>query len=485
MSHVIPLFALLYDEAAGPPPQSWYDDPYVGWAGDPLNPNRVTGHLVDGPGNYDIIHVTTLDPSGPGSFVEALQAPQNRAIVFDKGGICRGTHNQVNIYNPNYTVVGKTAPYPGFHVEDMFFANRAENCIWEHVGLCGQGLPDGVGGDGASIYNQQVRMIFNHCNFLWGADELCGVGTWNDGNPPWRGGVPGYFGYREYFWPHPNDGGNPSQWRANSSRYYTITNNIIAEGIDDSPKGVIVNDNSNHIAIVKNLFHSGWARQPRIDQGARVALVNNYVYNSSYQHLQMYLSHGSPGTGNNWEDPAVGAYINDAPTKIWQQGGVIQNGPTTVGYNGGIVYVARQNKLIVTPTPNPNIEIYIADYISKYANGNAQPQIHSNVTPYLVGSIPAEAYHNSIIPIPASQLRAYMIAKVGMRWWNRDPNSQRIINEMASDGSGGQTQVSANPVPRLEDSGAYPETTRVCNESDYDFDNLPVQKLTPYSGPLA
>lgn len=432
--------------------QRWQDDPYIGWAG-----SSVTGHLKDGPGNYTIIHVTNLNASGAGSFREALEASGNRVIVFDVGGICDLQGNSFYIFNGNYTVCGKTAPSPGFHVEKGYLVNRGSNSIWEHVGLYSEGIPDhDETGDAACIYNQCQYVIFDHCNLMWGLDEILGLGG--------RNSCSGTGPYATFFCP---PDGTPEQWRANSGKDYTVSNCIIAEGTDSQPKGTHVNDNMSNMVLAKNLYLSGYSRQGMVQQGARVAFINNYTYNSSYQTLMCNMDHA------NWEsyDQSI---IDQCYTYVWMQGNVVHNGPTTIGY-AGIVSVRHRN----LTAASPRINIYVdGDNLSYYANGSPQPITHSTIDPYIVTSIPSEAYHSSIVPISAYQLRDYMRRNVGMRPWDRDDNTRRVINELLSDGSLGSSK--ALTVQALTDYGYYPANYRECNEDDYDFDSLPIQKKSPF-----
>src|SRR5258708_7772658 len=61
----------------------------------------------------EIIRVTTLSPTGPGSLLEAVNRQGPRTVVFEVGGVIDLAENTVRIVSPNLTIAGQTAPLPG------------------------------------------------------------------------------------------------------------------------------------------------------------------------------------------------------------------------------------------------------------------------------------------------------------------------------------------------------------------------------------
>src|SRR5436190_20733216 len=61
----------------------------------------------------EIVRVTTLAPTGPGSFVEAVRKPGKRIVVFEVGGVIDLAESTVKIAEPYLTIAGQTAPKPG------------------------------------------------------------------------------------------------------------------------------------------------------------------------------------------------------------------------------------------------------------------------------------------------------------------------------------------------------------------------------------
>src|ERR1044071_362039 len=68
------------------------------------------GALATGGRNGEIVHVSNLNDSGPGSFRDAVSKP-NRFVVFDLGGIIRLKSN-VSV-SSDIRIAGQSAPGDG------------------------------------------------------------------------------------------------------------------------------------------------------------------------------------------------------------------------------------------------------------------------------------------------------------------------------------------------------------------------------------
>src|SRR5687768_16741984 len=58
----------------------------------------------------EIVRVTTLAPTGPGSFLEAVKKAGPRIVVFEVGGVIDLSESTVKITEPFLTIAGQTAP---------------------------------------------------------------------------------------------------------------------------------------------------------------------------------------------------------------------------------------------------------------------------------------------------------------------------------------------------------------------------------------
>jgi len=115
--------------------------------------------------------VTNLNDSGPGSFRDAVSAP-NRTVVFTVGGVIR--INSVVAVKNNITIAGQTAPGGGITI----YGNRvsfsdAHNTICRYIRFR-QGINGDSGTDAVGIASGH-DMIFDHVSASWGRDETFSV----------------------------------------------------------------------------------------------------------------------------------------------------------------------------------------------------------------------------------------------------------------------------------------------------------------------
>jgi hypothetical protein len=151
--------------------------------------NIAFGEHTQGGYNGQIIRVTTLDARGPGSLLEAIETKGPRMILFKVGGIIDLNKSHLVITKPYLTIAG-----------------QSRKSGWE---------PDGLATSGGNAY----QIIIDHCSFTWAVDEnLSASGTRTEGPD-------------------------------STSHRITFSNNIIAEGLDNSShqkdshsKGTLIHD---------------------------------------------------------------------------------------------------------------------------------------------------------------------------------------------------------------------------------------------------
>ncbi|MCE9539266.1 MAG: T9SS type A sorting domain-containing protein [Bacteroidetes bacterium] len=134
------------------------------------------GKTIGGRGGQ-VIYVTNLDPSGPGSLNEALATPGPRYILFKVSGIINAA---AEVIYGDFTLAGQTSPggiiVRGFIIDEMYDTiGTGDNIIIRHIrsrpnpdtNIVGQGyvLDDAFRFDGAS------NAIVDHCSFANGIDE--------------------------------------------------------------------------------------------------------------------------------------------------------------------------------------------------------------------------------------------------------------------------------------------------------------------------
>ena len=231
--------------------------------------NIAFGEVTKGGLNGQVIRVTTLDASGPGSLHEAIATKGPRIIVFEVGGIIDLNKSNLEITESYLTIAGQTAPSPGITIIQGGIGVRTHDVIIKHIrvrpGDAGQPKksgwePDGLATSGGNAYN----IIIDHCSFTWAVDEnLSASGTRTEGPD-------------------------------STSHKITFSNNIIAEGLDNSShqkgphsKGTLIHDFCQDIAIVGNLYAHNAQRNPYFKAFTTGVIVNNLIYNPGNVAIQL------------------------------------------------------------------------------------------------------------------------------------------------------------------------------------------------------
>jgi pectate lyase len=117
----------------------------------------------------EIIHVTNLNASGPGSLQAACEARGARTIVFDTSGIIEGN---VIIYNGDLTIAGETAPKGGITIQGQLFSRYEygiDNIIIRFLRVRPTDL-SGQQGDAVQLSRNKL-IILDHISVSWGSDE--------------------------------------------------------------------------------------------------------------------------------------------------------------------------------------------------------------------------------------------------------------------------------------------------------------------------
>jgi pectate lyase len=216
-----------------------------------------------------VMKVTNLSASGPGSLRACVEASGPRVCVFEVSGVIR-TNKDLIIRNPNITIAGQTAPSPGVTVLGAGLWVAASEVLVQHMRFRAGDDPAGpdpgnrgalkVVSDGALLQN----VVIDHCSLSWGLDETVDI---------WKG-------------------------------YGTVTlsNNIISEGLHDSPArkaagltpagyGMIVGPGNGRVTIMGNLFAHNKERNP-LTRAAHAVVVNNVVYNGANMDVDLQSQNG-------------------------------------------------------------------------------------------------------------------------------------------------------------------------------------------------
>lgn len=200
-----------------------------------------------------VIEVTTLDPSGPGSFREAVQTEGPRIIIFRVGGTIV-LDGSISLRDPFVTIAGQTAPGDGVSIRGAHLNIGTHDVIVRGLRFRIGDDPDGAEGanrDGLSIANNSeppYGVVVDHCSVAWAIDE--NLSTWYECHDI------------------------TVQW--------CITSEALHDSLHEKgphSMGFLVGDSSYSISVHHNLFAHNNARNPLLKADTIVDVVNNLIYN--------------------------------------------------------------------------------------------------------------------------------------------------------------------------------------------------------------
>jgi hypothetical protein len=125
------------------------------------------GAMTTGGRGGKVIYVTTLEPAGPGSLSEALNTQGPRTVLFNVSGQI-ALPDETWITEPDLTLIGHTAPGEGVEIHGRLCI-AAGNVIMR--GMRWRLRPP-IEGDGMNTRGSMENVIFDHCSFAYGSDEI-------------------------------------------------------------------------------------------------------------------------------------------------------------------------------------------------------------------------------------------------------------------------------------------------------------------------
>ncbi|WP_324827734.1 pectate lyase family protein [Qipengyuania zhejiangensis] len=214
-----------------------------------------------------IVKVTTLDDSGPGSLRECIELDGPRVCVFEVAGVIRFTSKRPAIRNGFITIAGETAPGDGITLShaggDTGFTPLAiadtHDVIVRHLRMrMDRAGTDRGANDAITIANSR-DVIIDHVSTSWALDE--NIGAWGD-----------------------ND-------------RLTISRSILAEGIPRHDKCALLASDPKgpqNISFLGNLCAHNGDRNPDVNvpPASCVDVVNNVFYNAQSQFTEVWESYG-------------------------------------------------------------------------------------------------------------------------------------------------------------------------------------------------
>ncbi len=229
------------------------------------------GRTAVGGRSGSVYHVTNLNDSGTGSLRDAVSQP-GRIVVFDVAGVIN--INSRIVFSHNLYVAGQTAPGEGVTVYGNGVSFSGSNNIIVRYMRFRMGKGGDSGKDCAGISNG-TNMIFDHCSFSWGLDEVFSI------NPDGKGDL----------------------------HNITLMNCVFGQGLLTHSAGGLMQADS--ITLYRNFYCDNGTRNNKV-KGAH-QYVNNIVYNwkngcylmggdsqgKSYANTQGNLFINGPAGGGN------------------------------------------------------------------------------------------------------------------------------------------------------------------------------------------
>ena len=406
----------------------WYDVP-EGKVFLPALPG-VTGfnisNIVGGTGGQ-IIKVTNLNNTGEGSFRAAAAVEGPTIIVFEVGGVIDLETQTVRLTSYT-TIAGQTAPYPGITCikGSIGIPMHSTQIIMQHISsrVGEAGFAKGSGWDKDAITTGRCsNVIIDHCLAAWATDEnLSAVG-----------------GHK--------DGATPEEWRQNVPHNFVISNTIVAQGLHNSThskgghsKGSLFGNHHRTFLIYGSLYAMNADRNPLFKVDVEGTFVNNWIYRNGHPE----------GYGD----------------------GFIQQQKLDYGLQGyPCKFVIVGNAHDRYPTENQNSYHFWSDYIDPpdvYLHDSDTPQLHwqeSTHEPTWLAEAPF--WPTGLTAMPLNEVRPYILANVGPRYWNRDQLTETLMTLI--------TNNEGTLIDSETEAGGYPNYTptfREFHEEDWDIETM-------------
>jgi len=388
------------------------------------------GAITPGGRGGQVIQVTSLDDSGPGSFRAALEASGRRIVVFRVGGLITLT-NRLRITEPFITIAGQTAPGDGICVRGETTEINTHDVIIRYLRFRRGELKrrdDGLGG-------YPVRnIILDHCSFSWGLDENISLYRWMEKMPQ-----------------------GPDKKRPTEN--VTIQWCISSEALDLNNHAFGGTWGGRNGSFHHNLFACNTGRNPSIGYGDHFDFRNNVLFNWRHRTID-------GGDASSWVN-VVANYLKPGPAtqedvrfRICrpQHLNMFSEAPTPGKWHVADNHVVGNDR-ITANNWDGGVDFDAPD--AKVAGG-----LHA-VIERVRGPAPFAA--TPVQQQTAQQAYELVLANAGATLPKRDPVDTRVIESVRT----GKPKVGNGIITTPADVGGWPEYKSARPAADKDKDGMP------------
>jgi hypothetical protein len=385
---------------------------YTGGSGAPAisDTNRIfpgaVGFGTDDKGAYEgsstptilicdsLANTETQTGTDRGTFRWCVAQAYPRIILFEVSGVidCTDVNWRIKVENPYMNIYGQTAPGKGITLKGIVFWIETSHILIQHMRILPgdeSSLIPGSDVDALDIYGAQTDVVIDHCTLGWSVDE-CSSPDATASN----------ITYSNCLFKEPFD---------QSTHYDEHSSSVWAERHPYCSLG-----QAENITYYRNCFCYSYGRNPLIN-GNHAQIINNYVY------------------ATRWAPPMVGA--NNMHVDI--VGNVIE----TFEQTGWSTHV---HAVYVLDGLDASTLLYVDDNICDNAGATDWDNVYnnSNVTQSMTELNSSSGFNI----LPASQVKASILANCGAFYWNRDATDAEVIAKIQND-TGAPMRNSADNYP--------------------------------------
>lgn len=392
------------------------------------------GKYATGGRGGQVLKVTNLNDSGPGSLRAAIETKGPRIIIFEISGNIKLRSN-LEINEGNITIAGQTAPGEGITLQDYtLVVSNAENIIIRYIRSRHGDLSNREGDSFTARFAK--NLIVDHCSFSWGTDETCSI----------------------------YDVENSS-----------IQNSIISEGLNSSVHskgrhgyGSLIGGNS--FSLVNNLWAHFLIRMPSLTSGEISSLVdlrNNIFFNWESRSTDN-ASKVNANFVANYYKPGPASFASGDNTPLHFLWPTAENSDaSTYGkfYLFGNILSGRS---IVETNQWEGVILENSELTRKYLENTKNKDQNGNVVPF---QLPQNLYS---ITKSANDAFRDVLSYTGANLY-RDVVDQRIVSEVLSGTvtfRGSKTGL-RGIIDSQNDVGGWPTITSLPAPIDSDQDGIP------------